>query len=128
MTKILAPLILAFKEKDASILQSTVTTTTLAQLTNALMEYANISLVVMIKILALLNHVLTPNARALQRVVMTATLAPLTLVTRIADAKTLLSLVTTTIQTQLTLVILTLDVFTLLSIAMTTIFALLILS
>jgi hypothetical protein len=52
MTKILAPLILAFKEKDASIQQSTVTTTTLAQLISALTDNVNISPVVMTKILA----------------------------------------------------------------------------
>jgi hypothetical protein len=51
-TTIHALLMFVFKEKDASIQQSTVTTTTLAQLISALTDNVNISPVVMTKILA----------------------------------------------------------------------------
>jgi hypothetical protein len=128
MTKTHVPQILALLEKDVSTHQSIVTIIMLAPRMFVLMVFANISLAVMTKMLALSKNASMDNALALQRVVTIAMHAQPTLVMQQPDAKTHQLPAMTTMLAPRTLAILNLDVFILLSIVMTKTLALLILA
>jgi hypothetical protein len=122
-TKMLAPLTLAMQRRDASTLHSTVVMETNAPLTNAWTEFANITLLVMTTMLALMTNALTMLAFIPPNLVMMETLAPPTLVMQQLDARTFQLLAMTTMQTLLTLAIATEDASSPLLLAMTRILA-----
>jgi hypothetical protein len=96
MTRILAPLIPAFKERDVSTPQWTVVMETNVPLISALTENANTSSLVMMQMHAPPILVSMDNASTLQRAVTTAIHAPPILATKLLDARTSQSSVTTT--------------------------------